>query len=77
MQYKIIDIQGTNLDNVLERLRIAVNISCNSGWRPQGGVSNYSFYKRVVLCLSSYGKRRIKTAKREKYICFSLFNIYF
>lgn len=39
MQYKILDIQGTNLDNVLERLRIAVNISCNSGWRPQGGVS--------------------------------------
>lgn len=39
MQYKILDIQGTNLDNVLERLRIAVNISCDSGWRPQGGVS--------------------------------------
>ena len=39
MRYKILDVQGTNLDNVFERLRIAVNISCNSGWRPQGGVS--------------------------------------
>ena len=39
MQYKILDVQGSNLDNALERLNIAVNIHCNSGWRPQGGVS--------------------------------------
>ena len=39
MRYKILDTQGTNLDNLLDRLRIEVNISCNSGWRPQGGVS--------------------------------------
>ena len=39
MQYKILDTQGSNLENVLERLSIAVNISCDSGWRPKGGVS--------------------------------------
>lgn len=39
MQYKILDVQGSNLDNVLERLNIEVRIYCNSGWKPQGGVS--------------------------------------
>lgn len=39
MRYEILGVQGSNLDNILERLKLEVSIHCNSGWRPQGGVS--------------------------------------
>ena len=39
MQYTILAGQGKDINESLENLEHEVRRCCNSGWRPQGGVS--------------------------------------
>lgn len=51
MQYIILDGQSADINEALEKLKHEVRRYCNSGWRPQGGVSvAVTRYDYVYAC---------------------------
>lgn len=48
MQYKVVCGQDSKISDALETLKRKVELQCQEGWEPQGGVSialkNYDWY---------------------------------